>query len=264
MAVRLDVKRAAIDDRIGTILADIGRHVSFGIGRINAQRVEHDLFDDDEAWRAAGTGHLKAMARDQLGTVGSGNHYVDLFEDEDGFVWIGVHFGSRGLGHKSATKYLKEAGGRAGVVVEAAMVRADSELGRRYLAAMERAGSYAYAGREWVVDKVRSILGANSTEAVHNHHNYAWREEHFRRKLCVVRKGATPASPGERGFVGGSMGDDAVILEGIDGGKSREALHSTIHGAGRVVSRTEARGRFQRDPATGKKIRMPGRGRHDE
>ncbi len=79
-----------------------------------------------------------------------------------------------------------------------------------------------------------------------------------------MRKGATPAFPGQRGFVGGSMGDDAVILEGIDGEKSRAALYSTIHGAGRVMSRTEARGRFQRDPATGKKIRMPGRVRHDE
>src|SRR6266567_2418537 len=238
--------------------------VGFDIGCGNAEKVEHPLFDDEEAWTAAAVQDLKAQARNQLGTVGSGNHYVDLFEDEEGFVWIGVHFGSRGLGHKSATKYLKQAGGRDGMDVEPALVRTDSELGERYLAAMELAGSYAYAGREWVVDKVRSILGANSTDAVHNHHNYAWREEHFGRKLWVVRKGATPAFPGQRGFVGGSMGDDAVILEGIDGEKSRAALYSTIHGAGRVMSRTEARGRFQRDPATGKKIRMPGRVRHDE
>jgi tRNA-splicing ligase RtcB len=148
--------------------------------------------------------------------------------------------------------------------VEPALVRADSELGERYLAAMELAGSYAYAGREWVVDKVRSMLGAGITDVVHNHHNYAWREEHFGRNLWVVRKGATPAFPGQRGFVGGSMGDDAVILEGIESDKARDALYSTIHGAGRVMSRTEARGRSQRDPATGKRMRMPGRVRHDE
>ena len=264
LAARLDVKKSEIEDRVGTIVRDIAGNVSFGLGRTNAEKVEHPLFDDEEAWNAAAVQDLKAQARNQLGTVGSGNHYVDLFEDEEGFVWIGVHFGSRGLGHKSATKYLKQAGGRDGMDVEPALVRTDSELGERYLAAMELAGSYAYAGREWVVDKVRSILGANSTDAVHNHHNYAWREEHFGRKLWVVRKGATPAFPGQRGFVGGSMGDDAVILEGIDGEKSRAALYSTIHGAGRVMSRTEARGRFQRDPATGKKIRMPGRVRHDE
>ena len=264
LAARLDVKKSEIEDRVGTIVRDIAGNVSFGLGRTNAEKVEHPLFDDEEAWNAAAVQDLKAQARNQLGTVGSGNHYVDLFEDEEDFVWIGVHFGSRGLGHKSATKYLKQAGGRDGMDVEPALVRTDSELGERYLAAMELAGSYAYAGREWVVDKVRSILGANSTDAVHNHHNYAWREEHFGRKLWVVRKGATPAFPGQRGFVGGSMGDDAVILEGIDGEKSRAALYSTIHGAGRVMSRTEARGRFQRDPATGKKIRMPGRVRHDE
>ena len=264
LAARLDVKKSEIEDRVGTIVRDIAGNVSFGLGRTNAEKVEHPLFDDEEAWNAAAVQDLKAQARNQLGTVGSGNHYVDLFEDEEDFVWIGVHFGSRGLGHKSATKYLKQAGGRDGMDVEPALVRTDSELGKRYLAAMELAGSYAYAGREWVVDKVRSILGANSTDAVHNHHNYAWREEHAGRKLWVVRKGATPAFPGQRGFVGGSMGDDAVILEGIDGEKSRAALYSTIHGAGRVMSRTEARGRFQRDPATGKKIRMPGRVRHDE
>ena len=264
LAARLDVKKSEIEDRVGTIVRDVAGNVSFGLGRTNAEKVEHPLFDDEEAWTAAAVQDLKAQARNQLGTVGSGNHYVDLFEDEEDFVWIGVHFGSRGLGHKSATKYLKQAGGRDGMDVEPALVRTDSELGERYLAAMELAGSYAYAGREWVVDKVRSILGANSTDAVHNHHNYAWREEHFGRKLWVVRKGATPAFPGQRGFVGGSMGDDAVILEGIDGEKSRAALYSTIHGAGRVMSRTEARGRFQRDPATGKKIRMPGRVRHDE
>jgi tRNA-splicing ligase RtcB len=263
LAARLDVRKAEIEDRIGTIAKDVARTVSFGLGRTNAEKVEHPLLDDEAAWRAAGVESLKSMARNQLGTVGSGNHYVDLFEDEEGFLWIGVHFGSRGLGHKSATKYLAEAGGRDGMDVEPAVILADSELGERYLAAMELAGAYAYAGREWAVDKVRSIIGGTITDAVHNHHNYAWREEHLGRKLWVVRKGATPAFPGQRGFVGGSMGDDAVILEGVETDEARAALYSTIHGAGRVMSRTEARGRFQRDPTTGKKIRMPGRVRHD-
>jgi tRNA-splicing ligase RtcB len=246
MAVRLDVPRAAIDDRVGTILADIGRSVSFGIGRINAERVEHELFDDDDAWRAADTGHLKEMARGQLGTVGSGNHYVDLLEDEDGLVWIGVHFGSRGLGHKSATKYLKDAGGQDGIDVAPAVVAVASELGQRYLAAMELAGRYAYAGREWVVERVRAIIGGAVTDSVHNHHNYAWRERHGERDLWVVRKGATPAFPGQRGFVGGSMGDDAVILSGIEGERARLSFYSTVHGAGRVMSRNEARGKRNR------------------
>jgi tRNA-splicing ligase RtcB len=79
-----------------------------------------------------------------------------------------------------------------------------------------------------------------------------------------VRKGATPAFPGQRGFVGGSMGDDAVILRGVESEMSAESFYSTVHGAGRVMSRTEARGRFRKDPETGKRIREPGRVRHDE
>jgi tRNA-splicing ligase RtcB len=246
LAARLDVTRATIDDRVGTILADIGKAVSFGVGRINAERFEHELFDDADTWRAADTAELRGMAQSQLGTVGSGNHYVDLLEDEEGLVWIGVHFGSRGLGHKSATKYLKAAGGQDGVDVAPAVVAVASEIGERYLAAMELAGRYAYAGREWVVERVRSIIGGAVTDHVHNHHNYAWRERHGDRDLWVVRKGATPAFPGQRGFVGGSMGDDAVILSGVDSELAAASFYSTVHGAGRVMSRNEARGKRNR------------------
>ena len=101
------------------------------------------------------------------------------------------------------------------------------------------------------------------TDTVHNHHNFAWRERHGERDYWVVRKGATPAFPGQRGFVGGSMGDDAVILSGVESEEAAASLYSTVHGAGRVMSRTEARGRLK-DPETGKKIRQQGRVRHDE
>src|SRR5436190_1712084 len=95
LAARLDVKKPQIEDRVGTIARDISRSVSFGLGRANAEKVEHPLFDDEASWKAAAVEDLKTTAKNQLGTVGSGNHYVDLFEDEEGFVWIGVHFGSR-------------------------------------------------------------------------------------------------------------------------------------------------------------------------
>jgi tRNA-splicing ligase RtcB len=247
LAARLDMPFAEIRDSLPDILAGIRRTISFGIGRANAARVEHEVLDDDEAWHASGMGDYRQKAAAQLGTVGSGNHYVDLFEDEAGLVWIGVHFGSRGLGHTSATRYLKAAGGRDGMHVPPTVVDEGSELGARYIAAMELAGRYAYAGREWVVERVRAIVGGAVTDAVHNHHNYAWKERHGDRDLWVVRKGATPAFPGQRGFVGGSMGDDAVILEGVESEASRAALYSTIHGAGRVTSRKEAHRRFTRD-----------------
>jgi tRNA-splicing ligase RtcB len=246
MAVRLDVPYSAIADRIGPIIKDVSRAISFGVGRTNDERVEHDLFDDAEAWKASGMDGYRPKAVAQLGTVGAGNHYVDLMRDESGLVWIGVHFGSRGLGHTSATRYLKLAGGKDGMNVPPAVVDEDSEIGRRYIAAMELAGRYSYAGREWVVERVRQIIGGNVTDMVHNHHNYAWRENHGGRDLWVVRKGATPAFPGQRGFVGGSMGDDAVILEGIDSPQAQASLYSTIHGAGRLFGRKEAKRRFTR------------------
>jgi tRNA-splicing ligase RtcB len=99
-------------------------------------------------------------------------------------------------------------------------------------------------------------------EEVHNHHNFAWREEHDGQQYWVVRKGATPAFPGQKGFVGGSMGDDAVIIEGVDSPTSREALFSTVHGAGRIMSRTAAKGKFVK--VGGKRIRTEGLVRHDD
>ena len=152
-------------DRIGPVLDRIASNVSFGLGRSNAEKVEHELFDSPLWQDAPAIAPLKAMARDQLGTVGSGNHYVDLFEDADGFVWIGVHFGSRGLGHKTATAFLKAAGGKDGIDVAPTLLHQDSDLGRQYLAGMTLAGQYAYAGREWVVGAgpLRSSAARSST-----------------------------------------------------------------------------------------------------
>ena len=79
---------------------------------------------------------------------------------------------------------------------------------------MNLAGRYAYAGREWVARKVVELLGARELELVHNHHNFAWKETHGGEEVIVVRTGATPAFPGQKGFIGGSMGDDAVIVQG--------------------------------------------------
>ena len=263
MAVRLDAKVADIAPHVQAILADIASVVSFGVGRVNDERVDHELFESD-LWEAADVADLKGLAKAQLGTVGSGNHYVDLFSDVEGFVWIGVHFGSRGLGHKITTKYLKAVGAKDTMQDPPALVMADSDLGRGYIAGVELGGIYAYAGREWVVERVRKVIGGAVTFSVHNHHNFCWRETHNGKDMWVVRKGATPAFPGQFGFVGGSMGDDAVILRGLDNAESKSALYSTVHGAGRIMSRTEARGRFVKDPETGKKIRQQGRVRHDE
>ena len=249
-AVLLDAGAKEVRRNIRPIMDDLWRTLSFGIGRKNPEPVDHELFDDDPAWDIPEAAALRDLARSQLGTIGSGNHFVDLFVDERGRVWIGVHFGSRGFGHKLASHFIKAGGGTDGMHVDPVVLDADSDLGREYLACMHLAGRYAYAGRDWVCARVARLLGARILDEVHNHHNFAWRERHFGQDLWVVRKGATPAFPGQRGFVGGTMGDISVIIEGLDGPESELALHSTIHGAGRVMSRTQAAGksRFKRGP----------------
>ncbi len=249
----------AINKRLAEIADQIAATISFGVGRANNAGdapVDHPLFESD-AWSLVGDrsqrDSLKDRARNQLGTVGSGNHYVDVLADENGVLWVGVHFGSRGFGHGVATGFLNlsqnkpwEARGAQEVEI---LLSLSDPLGHDYWHLMQLAGEYAYTGREWVARKVVSILGAKEVELVHNHHNFAWEEAHGGRDLIVVRKGATPAYPGQKGFIGGSMGDDAVIVQGTVSTEpevlfdQEQALFSTVHGAGRVMSRTEAAGK---------------------
>jgi len=245
MAAKLDLKIQDLEPRLEIVSNAIAKDLRFGLGVGNDRDAgDHRIFDDSDPWMAGDVGDLMEMARCQLGSIGSGNHYVDIFRDEDDYVWVGVHFGSRGLGHKIASRYLKLAGGRDGMHVSPTLVDPKTELGARYVAAMQLAGDYAYAGREWVVNRVRKMIGAKVLDSVHNHHNYAWRETHDGRDYWVVRKGATPAFPGQRGFVGGSMGDDAVIISGVESDQSASMLYSTIHGAGRLYGRAAAKRSF--------------------
>jgi len=240
-------------------LADeIAATVSFGVGRSNKADDapdDHPLFTSD-AWsllpKDANAKQLLAKARAQLGTVGSGNHYVDVFTDEQGDVWVGVHFGSRGLGHTIASGFLSVSQGKKWgerVPERETLLDLKAPLGDDYWQLMNLAGEYAYAGREWVARKVVEILGGTERELVHNHHNFAWREQQLidgaPREVVVVRKGATPAFPGQKGFIGGSMGDDAVIVQGAASNDDEQvrAMYSTVHGAGRVMSRTQAAGK---------------------
>ena len=243
-AVRLDMPAAELRANIHRIMDDIWSALSFGVGRRNTENNSDSPFitDTHAGWSTDAAKPLKHKANAQLGTIGSGNHYVDLFVDEQDRAWIGVHFGSRGLGHGIATWFLKAAGAKDGMMVDPVFLDVTSDLGAQYIAAMQLGGAYAYAGRDWVCSRVARLLGASIEEEVHNHHNFAWLEEHAGRNLWVCRKGATPAFPGQRGFVGGTMGEVSVILEGVDTAESRIALHSTVHGAGRVLGRKMATG----------------------
>ncbi len=230
-------------------MTDIWTTLSFGVGGKNQDPVDHDVFDAGE-WDLKLLNDMKPMARSQLGTIGSGNHYVDFFVDEQDRVWVGVHFGSRGLGYKIATYFIKSGGGKPNDIYPV-VLDVKSNLGQDYLSAMTLAGKYAYGGRDWVCNKVSSILQAEIVEEVHNHHNFAWNENHCGDQLWVVRKGATPAHPGQVSFVGGSMGDISAIVEGIQSIESQHTLYSTVHGAGRVMSRTQAAGRLRKGKRSG-------------
>lgn len=239
---------------IAKIMDEIVGRISFGMGRVNDEPVEHPVLDAIANANFAPQRNLVEIARQQLGTVGSGNHYVDLFSDRDGWLWVGVHFGSRGFGHKTASGFLALSQGKqfGDHALEGEMdsppilFSTDSDLGQSYIEAMTLAGDYAYAGRDVVVDRVLEILGTKAIEEVHNHHNFAWLEEHQGENVWVVRKGCTPAWPGQKGFVGATMGEPSVILEGVDSPDSAGLLYSTVHGAGRVMSRTQAAGKTRR------------------
>ena len=267
-AIRTDLKYTPeLAEHLPAIADEIQEAVSFGMGRKNRADdapVDHPLFQSP-SWDAV-PGHakegLRSKARAQLGTVGSGNHYVDVFADEAGAIWVGVHFGSRGFGHTVASGFLALSQGEkwgTRVPEREVLLPLDMPIGQDYWSLMSLAGEYAYAGREWVARNVVSILGGTELELVHNHHNLAWREEHDGQSVIVVRKGATPAFPSQKGFIGGSMGDDAVIVQGVANApdetieSQRAALFSTVHGAGRVMSRTEAAGK--RNWRTGKVLK---------
>ena len=248
-AVKTNIKANQIP--VARIMDEIVKNIGFGVGRPNPKPIQHPVFDKIAKAEFKPQRKLRKLAQEQLGTVGGGNHYIDLFSDEEGWLWIGVHFGSRGFGHRTATGFIALSQGltfedkaKEGPM-DAPPILFDitSELGQDYISAMSLAGDYAYAGRDTVVNKVLEILGATVTFEVHNHHNFAWFEEHNGANYWVVRKGCTPAFPGQLGFIGSNMGDVSVIIEGVQTERAQQGLYSTVHGAGRVMSRRQAAGK---------------------
>jgi tRNA-splicing ligase RtcB len=171
-AVRTDLKLKDVRPRLHRILDRIQSEISFGIGRKNPDPVDHELFES-ETWRdVPELLSLKKLAYQQLGTVGAGNHFVDiLVEPETEDIWVAVHFGSRGFGHKTATGFLNLAKNRPfdakgpgeNMDQPPTIIPARSPLGEAYIAAMKLAGRYAYAGRDIVTSQVLRILEARST-----------------------------------------------------------------------------------------------------
>ena len=209
-AVQTELTRADLDalGGVAPLMDEITRRISFGMGVPARERVDHPVLDKIRNAEFLPQRQVIQLAETQLGTVGSGNHYVNLMEDEQGRIWVGVHFGSRGFGHKTASGFLALAEGKrfneraheGEMDSPPVLFEVGSELGESYIAAMQLAGEYAYAGRDVVVDKVLEILGAEAVHEVHNHHNFAWREEHFGRHLLGDPEGLHAGPPGPGGL----------------------------------------------------------------
>jgi len=227
----------------------IERNTRFGVGSEWKERKDHDVMDED--WSVSPvTAELKDKAHRQLGTSGSGNHFVEFGEvtfDEDAlglkagsYLALLSHSGSRGTGAAVADYYTRLAKQLHPELVgherNLAWLDADDE-GAEYWAAMELMGKYASANHHVIHESIIRFLRHPVLKQIENHHNFAWREKHQGRDVIVHRKGATPAGKGVLGIIPGSMGTPGFIVEGLGNPTS---LNSTSHGAGRRMSRKAA------------------------
>jgi tRNA-splicing ligase RtcB len=187
-------------------------------------------------------------ARYQIGTLGGGNHFIEIQKDENNQVWIMLHSGSRNLGFRIANYYHKLAKNLCGKwysdipTDQLSFLPMDSDAGRGYKEAMEFALNFAHANRRRMMKRIEEILynvrGISFVGEQYNiHHNYASVENHFGKNVLVHRKGATSARKGEIGIIPGSQGTKSYIVEGLG---NPDSFHSCSHGAGRIMSRKEA------------------------
>jgi tRNA-splicing ligase RtcB (3'-phosphate/5'-hydroxy nucleic acid ligase) len=214
------------------------------------------------------SGRARERGASQLGTVGSGNHFIEVQRVEEvidretaaafglrrGQVTVLIHSGSRGLGHQVCTDHVRamdRALGRHGIVLpdrQLSCAPIASDEGRAYLAAMAAAANFAWANRQAIAHGVRraiaDVLGGDAAEATRQvydvAHNVAKLEKHGGRTVCVHRKGATRAFPGQPVFIPGSMGTASYVLAGREGSMAR-SFGTVCHGAGRRLSRTAAK-----------------------
>ena len=255
----LDLPLTALSEEQARLTAAIERETRFGVGATFRTRRQHEVMDAD--WRASRvTADLKDRAWAQLGTSGSGNHFVEFGAltvtdaavglEPGQYVALLSHSGSRGTGAQIAQHFSKVARQAHPELPQAlsqlAWLDLASEAGQEYWAAMELMGRYAAANHALIHAHVARALGADVRLDIENHHNYAWRERHVlpdgsEREVIVHRKGATPAGAGTLGIIPGSMGTPGYVVRGKG---SAASLQSASHGAGRRMSRTEAKKTF--------------------
>ena len=253
-----DLETSALSGQQDRLEKVLRRETVFGTGAtVNPkERLDHDVLDAERWNDVPLLRGLREKATGQLGTSGSGNHFVEFGEltldepdlglDAGRYLAVMSHSGSRGPGAMIASHFTKVA--RAAhpdlpdELGHLAWLDLDSDDGRAYWYAMELMGEFASASH-WVIhERIRKALGSKVIAGVENHHNYAWKEVHDGREVVVHRKGATPAGAGVLGVIPGSMASPAFVVRGRG---STASLESASHGAGRVMSRSEAKRRFR-------------------
>lgn len=254
----LDMPAWTLTDRLKFDLFEraIERGTRFGVGSVHQTPQEHPVMDRNW-WVTRVTRENKDKAWKQLGTSGSGNHFVEFghltLSQADGelgleageYVALLSHSGSRGTGASVCSTYSAIARARLPKKYESlgrlAWLDLDSEASQEYWAAMNLMGEYSAANHDVIHRLVSKLLGAKIIAGVENHHNFAWKEIHGGREVVVHRKGATPAGKGALGVIPGSMADPAFVVRGKG---VAESLNSASHGAGRRMSRTAAKQKF--------------------
>lgn len=252
----LDVPTSELEDNFHRFKSAIEKGTRFGVGSTHERPQQHAVMDADWTITRVTREHRDKAWR-QLGTSGSGNHFVEfglltldqrddqLDLDQGEYVALMSHSGSRGTGAAVCDTYSSIARARLPKRYEdigrLAWLNLDEESGQEYWAAMNLMGEYAAANHDVIHRLVSQIVGGRVIAGVENHHNFAWKEIHDGRELIVHRKGATPAGVGVLGVIPGSMADPAFIVRGKGNPAS---LESASHGAGRRMSRTAARDKY--------------------
>ena len=256
VAVETDFDADNIEDKkvIRQILDLVKKEVPVGEGNSHTRKQQWDGFDhylssiekgktpgwlDDKAW---------ILAYKNLGTLGGGNHFIELQKSDERKIWLMLHSGSRNLGHRIASYYHKSAQdfnekyNQKIPAKDLAYLIEEDQLGQNYIRDMNFALAYALENRKRMMmvfkNAVKDILGKiNFKNEVNIHHNYASLEKHFGDKVWIHRKGATSAKKDEIGIIPGSMGTSSYIVKGLG---NSESFMSCSHGAGRVMGRMEA------------------------
>lgn len=250
----LDLPISALTEQTDRLKRALQKETSFGIGATFKNRRLHPVMDEDWSFSAI-TNELKDKAWSQLGTSGSGNHFVEygtltLDQAQLGLepgIYLALlsHSGSRGTGNCVATYYSKLALDMHPQLPKElrhlAWLDLDTHPGQEYWHAMELMGRYAAANHQLIHRHIAAHLGVDVLLDIENHHNYAWKETHNHTELIVHRKGATPAGLGVVGIIPGSMATPGYVVRGRG---NPESLNSAAHGAGRRMSRKAAKQAF--------------------